>query len=376
MHTYIAIMRSVITSNSIVLHKLLAITLFFFTFPMFSLAATSFSPSDCAALSRNLRVGMSGEDVRVLQMLLNAEERTHLGNFGPGSLGMETTYFGEKTRDAVVRFQNLYKGEVLSPVGLASGSGFVGGYTRAKLSELCVPKKITAGSILRETTDSTPPATTGASSTMEKSDVSVGKGNIEVTAPTLPLPLKSSNITPQVNRPSNYVVSPGDSISVLGYGFASLGNVLHVGALAFPNLAPNTRSSLDVVIPLDAPKGKFDLWVSNANGESNKSFLVVVEKGTLPPTVVSFSPVRGSNGTPVSVVGTGFTKSDNEVYFGYAPTKGIASPDGTTLTFTFSMGIPGMPVGQSGVSTTTFPVWFYVVNANGISNNGIFTLTF
>jgi hypothetical protein len=53
---------------------------------------------------RLLRTGMIGQDVKELQKLLNQKGFT-VSQTGAGSVGNETTFFGVKTRDALVRFQ-------------------------------------------------------------------------------------------------------------------------------------------------------------------------------------------------------------------------------------------------------------------------------
>ena len=53
---------------------------------------------------RNLTIGSTGEDVRALQRFLNARNFT-VATTGPGSVGNETTRFGPRTRDALIRFQ-------------------------------------------------------------------------------------------------------------------------------------------------------------------------------------------------------------------------------------------------------------------------------
>lgn len=85
-------------------------------------------------LTRNLDLGMTGEDIRDLQKLLNS-----LGFIiavaGPGSPGNETDYFGALTAAAIQQFQAAHN-IVSAGTPATTGYGRVGPSTRAKLIEL------------------------------------------------------------------------------------------------------------------------------------------------------------------------------------------------------------------------------------------------
>ena len=53
-----------------------------------------------------------------------------------GSPGKETDFFGPKTRAAVIRFQEKYGKDILSPWNLFRGTGYIGETTLAKINEL------------------------------------------------------------------------------------------------------------------------------------------------------------------------------------------------------------------------------------------------
>lgn len=85
------------------------------------------TPAAAAGTVRDLKKGMTGEDVRALQQLLNRKGFT-VAQSGPGSVGSETNYFGPATFAAVIKFQTATH---VSPT-----AGYVGPLTRAALAGL------------------------------------------------------------------------------------------------------------------------------------------------------------------------------------------------------------------------------------------------
>lgn len=76
------------------------------------------------SFARDLQLGSTGEDVRALQMYLNAKGFA-VATSGPGSAGQETAYFGPATQAALARFQ--------ASRGISPALGFFGPITRASM---------------------------------------------------------------------------------------------------------------------------------------------------------------------------------------------------------------------------------------------------
>jgi hypothetical protein len=94
-----------------------------------SQSAASSTPLACQSLQNNLYYGMkNSQEVNCLQQFLK--------NQGVYPEGLVTGNFGNLTLAAVIRFQEKYKSEILTPVKLEKGTGFVGLMTRSKINQI------------------------------------------------------------------------------------------------------------------------------------------------------------------------------------------------------------------------------------------------
>lgn len=90
------------------------------------------NPPFCYNWERNLTVGNRGEDVDALVKAL-IREGVIANPSNENILGED---FNEQLAAAVVKFQEKYKKEILTPSGLKNGTGYVGPSTRAQLNRL------------------------------------------------------------------------------------------------------------------------------------------------------------------------------------------------------------------------------------------------
>jgi peptidoglycan hydrolase-like protein with peptidoglycan-binding domain len=85
----------------------------------------------CSQLDSNLYFGLSNNnDAKCLQEFLKNQGTDIYPE------GLVTGYFGSLTKRAVIRFQEKYASEILNPIGLFKGTGYVGVQTRTKINQL------------------------------------------------------------------------------------------------------------------------------------------------------------------------------------------------------------------------------------------------
>ena len=92
------------------------------------------TPPVAGQFTRNLTIGSQGEEVRRLQQFLNQND-CPVSQTGAGSPGQESTYFGQKTQQAVICYQRAN--------GITPAVGYVGPKTRAHINSRITPPPAT-----------------------------------------------------------------------------------------------------------------------------------------------------------------------------------------------------------------------------------------
>lgn len=82
----------------------------------------------------NLAFGSQGTEVKELQKCLSNPQASGKEIYPEGEI---SGYFGAKTKQAVIKFQEKYRADILTPAELEKGTGEVKGLTRKKLNEVC-----------------------------------------------------------------------------------------------------------------------------------------------------------------------------------------------------------------------------------------------
>jgi len=225
------------------------------------------------------------------------------------------------------------------------------------------------------------------------SSTTLANNDSRVYSPTNPTPAQ----TPVISAPAITSISPtsspaGTQVTIIGTGFTATGNSivnLQDGTVWASSLSSNNGTNLIFTVPSTVVSasgnsqtlnpGAYMLSVKNSSGNSNTanpfgiSFVITTASTSTSLALTSISPTSSPAGTQVTIIGTGFTATNNTVTCtvdGSDWAYNLSSNNGTSLTFT----IPDNSTGYFYLKGSgNYPL--NVRNANGVSNTVNFTVT-
>ncbi|MBU3669011.1 MAG: peptidoglycan-binding protein [Candidatus Taylorbacteria bacterium] len=351
---------------------------------------------------RNLKQGdIVDPDVKYLQMILNSRPETKVAESGPGSISEPTTLFGSLTKAAVMKFQEIYRSDVLTPAGLTSPTGTVGAFTRTKLNSLLSTQRLVqnARNISTQTNSNT--GTLAVSATpgiadgfgivkagtgarlLDASSLNRGTTTYGMQVYALPKATVTSSgdgvrvSTLQINGLSTYQAKPNLVMSIFGSNFTNTGNNVFLGPVHVGTFNANTTGTqITFQIPEYMPRGFYQLGVSNIYGTtttSNDTYLILERPTSTDamitrPVISTILPsyTRYINDV-ILITGKNFTLN-NTIATNLGDVKNIVSMDGNNISFLVG-ALPFYAKAQSEYKGSAINLIIKVANENGTSTD-------
>ena len=329
-------------------------------------AIASADTTSCSyVFTKALKKGVTDTEVMNLQKVLNMSADTQVAASGVGSMGNETNYFGGLTTGAVVKFQNKFASDILTPNGLTSGTGFVGVSTRAKLNAMC-----------NGTT-----STTGTTSTVPGCTSTVG------FSPTTGQPCSASTTTTTTTGTGVSAMldpmSPAASVLISGQGVATLGvfKITNAGSVAakvtslkLTRTGVSSDATLNNVYLYNGPTRITDAAsITTGMINFNDTAGIVMVPAMSSVSVSVRADLAGStNGQTIGVMLTDLV-TDAGVTAGL-PVSGAqhtiaAAPSGMTTANFASSSMPGTSSGQTVDPQSDYVVWGATVSIGSRAAN-------
>ncbi len=224
--------------------------------------------------TRNLGLGNRGQDVENLQCILGVTQTTG--------------YYGPITAAAVLQFQNAHPTEVLTPIGLTAGTGYMGSSTRAYLNTQISQNASSSIPTCPTYIPLTPTEPTPAPITYQPQPLP------QPTQPTQP----TQNTQPPQQLPITPIINPDGTVSYLNPNATSTLNPY--GTIISPYGTTNPYNPYQSILPtyrsLNSSNNSQGYTNSNA---ANATAAINVSQGTGSiaglPTVGVYNPTMRRN---------------------------------------------------------------------------------
>jgi hypothetical protein len=171
---------------------------------------------------------------------------------------------------------------------------------------------------------------------------------------------------------SNFAL-PNQTVTIIGYGFEQkpIYTVLWNGRSIQSKLTAKNANELVITVPNLTP-GKYTLDVREGNTEASEGTIVWIHaQGGTKPTIHDVSPAVVIQDSLVTINGSGFSSTGNDIITTFGVIDGVPSRDGKTIQFRVSNFDEKVtfysPDGK--VQPVVWPYYMTVVNENGVSNS-------
>ncbi|MDE1925226.1 MAG: peptidoglycan-binding protein [Patescibacteria group bacterium] len=319
----------------------------------------------CPALTRDLKQGSSGADVKALQQFLNTNAATQVAASGAGSPGSETTTFGPATKAAVMKFQTAHS---ITPI-----AGYVGAKTRAAIAAVCGTTGTAPGTGTGTTTTGTAAGTAVVAATAQPANAIAPQGAsrvpftaFTVTANGAPVTVNSVAVTrqgPSLDTDFSGVVLV-DASTGAQLGTARILDANHSAVIGTPITIPAGTSKTFWVegnIQCVSTATNCSNTTASIPGSGDVASFAVTAVNTASTVSGSFPIVGASNTINTSLtIGTASIQTSS-----FDPSTQGSQPIGTT-----GYRFTGIRIQAGSAEDVTFKAitWYNSGSASGIAN--------